>query len=100
MILGNDQNAILRTDSGNEDFRKLIVLLDQDLQVRDGEEHSFYAQFNKIDAIKHTIVAYQKGEPVGCGAIKQFSEHITEIKRMLCVRNFGVRELLEKSLMN
>ena len=44
--------SIIRTDSSNPDFRDLVALLDNDLLIRDGEEHSFYAQFNKLDKIK------------------------------------------------
>ena len=73
---------IIRTDSGNTDFSSLVILLDQDLQVRDGAEHSFYAQFNKIDKINHVVVAYKNQEAVGCGAFKAFSAEETEIKRM------------------
>ncbi|MCC3160436.1 GNAT family N-acetyltransferase [Hymenobacter sp. 15J16-1T3B] len=73
---------LLRTDSDNADFRALVRLLDQDLQVRDGAEHGFYAQFNKVDAIRHVVVAYQDDEPVGCGAFKPFEADSVEIKRM------------------
>lgn len=73
---------LVRTDSDNADFRALVVLLDQDLQIRDGDEHSFYAQFNKIDNIRHVVVAYADGEAVGCGAIKEYAESVAEIKRM------------------
>jgi GNAT superfamily N-acetyltransferase len=60
----------------------LVALLDKDLAVRDGEDHAFYAQFNKVDAIKEVIVAYHDGNPVGCGAIKPFSAIEAEVKRM------------------
>jgi GNAT superfamily N-acetyltransferase len=73
---------ILRTDSSNADFRALVVLLDQDLQIRDGAEHGFYATYNKIDSIAHVVVAYENGTAVGCGAIKRYSEQVVEIKRM------------------
>ncbi|GAB3839655.1 GNAT family N-acetyltransferase [Hymenobacter jeollabukensis] len=73
---------LVRTDSDNPDFRALVRLLDQDLQVRDGAEHSFYAQFNKVDAIRHVVVAYLHDEPVGCGAFKPYDEASVEIKRM------------------
>jgi len=73
---------LVRTNSDNSDFRKLVVLLDQDLQIRDGDEHSFYAQFNKVDKIRQVVVAYQNGEAVGCGAIKEYAEGVAEIKRM------------------
>ena len=73
---------ILRTDSGNQDFVELVKHLDADLAERDGKEHSFYAQFNKIDKIKHVIVAYDDGQPAGCGAIKEYAPAVMEVKRM------------------
>ncbi len=72
----------IKTDSDNEDFRLLVGELDADLQKRDGEEHTFYAQFNKIDHIKHVVVAYVNNEAVGCGAIKEYSTDAVEVKRM------------------
>jgi len=73
---------LIRTNSDDSDFRELVALLDQDLQIRDGDEHSFYAQFNKVDKIRHVVVAYEDGEAAGCGAIKEYAEGVTEIKRM------------------
>ena len=71
-----------RTNSENKDFQKLVEALDADLKIRDGEDNVFYAQFNKITAIKHAIVAYDDDLPVGCGAIKQYTEDTVEVKRM------------------
>jgi len=76
-----------RTNSKNEDFQQLVKELDADLIIRDGEEHSFYDQFNKIDNIKYVIVGYDYEKPVGCGAIKAFDQHIMEVKRMYVVSN-------------
>jgi GNAT superfamily N-acetyltransferase len=73
---------LIRTNSGNRDFVELVKLLDADLAKRDGEEHSFYSQFNKIDKIKHAVVAYENDKPVSCGAIKEFASNIMEVKRM------------------
>lgn len=73
---------LVRTNSENPDFLELVRLLDQDLQIRDGDEHSFYAQFNKVDKIRHVVVAYENGEAVGCGAIKEYADGVAEIKRM------------------
>lgn len=73
---------IIRTDSENTDFRELVRLLDEDLAIRDGADHSFYAQFNKVDAIKNVVVVYQNGEAIGCGAFKKYDEKTVEIKRM------------------
>jgi len=74
--------TLIRTDSDHADFSALVTLLDQDLALRDGDEHAFYAQFNKIDAINEVIVAYQHDLPVACGAIKPFSVTEAEVKRM------------------
>lgn len=73
---------ITRTNSENQDFIDLVKDLDAEMAIRDGEDHSFYAQFNKIDTIKYAVVAYENGRPVGCGAIKEYSPGTVEIKRM------------------
>ena len=74
--------SLLRTNSENTDFVELVKLLDADLAIRDGKDHSFYAQYNKIDNIKHVVVAYENSRPVGCGAIKEYNTYTIEIKRM------------------
>ena len=73
---------MIRTDSTDKDFVELVRYLDADLAIRDGEEHAFYAQYNRIDKIRHVIVAYQDNFPVGCGAIKEYQNEIAEVKRM------------------
>ncbi|MBV9468501.1 MAG: GNAT family N-acetyltransferase [Abitibacteriaceae bacterium] len=73
---------LVRTDSSHADFRELVRLLDEDLSLRDGAAHPFYAQFNTLDAIRHVVVAYEQDRPVGCGAIKRYDETTVEIKRM------------------
>jgi putative acetyltransferase len=73
---------LVRTTSESPDFRTLVQLLDQDLAERDGAEHGFYAQYNKIDLIRHAVIAYQHDEPVGCGAFKEYAPDMVEIKRM------------------
>ncbi|MDM8161769.1 GNAT family N-acetyltransferase [Labilibaculum sp. K2S] len=71
-----------RTNLKNKDFIDLVRLLDSDLAIRDGEAHSFYSQFNKLDQIKYVVLAYEDGKPVGCGAIKEYEPLIVEVKRM------------------
>ena len=73
---------LLRTDSDNADFRELVALLDADLAIRDGAEHAFYAQYNKIDKIRHVVVAYENEKAIGCGAFKEYEPRAAEIKRM------------------
>ncbi len=72
-----------RTDSTNKDFLELVKHLDTDLAIRDGDDHPFYDQFNKLDSIKYTVVAYdESNRAVGCGAIKEFESKTMEVKRM------------------
>jgi len=73
---------IIRTDSHNPGFITLVKELDADLAIRDGDEHPFYAQFNKIDKIKYVVVAYDDDQPIGCGAIKEYAPNTMEVKRM------------------
>ena len=74
--------TFIRTNSDNRDFIELVKLLDADLARRDGNVHSFYAQFNKIDNIKYVVLAYEDGKPLGCGAMKEYGPNIMEIKRI------------------
>jgi len=74
--------SIVRTNSENPDFITLVKLLDADLAKRDGDEHAFYAQFNKLTRIKHAIVLYENEQAIACGAIKEFESDSMEVKRM------------------
>ena len=89
---------LVRTDSSNADFQALVVLLDQDLHVRDGEEHAYYAQFNKIDQIQHVVVAYMNDEAVGCGAFKPYADNTVEIKRMFVCPTFRGQSIAQQVL--
>lgn len=73
---------IIRTSSENQDFIYLVKLLDAELAERDGDDHAFYDQFNSIDGIKHAIILYENGKPMGCGGIKEFELDSMEVKRM------------------
>ena len=91
---------ILRTNTGNEDFVELTRKLDLELAERDGEEHLFYDQFNKIDLLKYAVVAYSDKKSVGCGVMKEHEQNTMEIKRMYVVqhsRGQGIaREILSE----
>ncbi len=73
---------LVRTDSHDPAFVALVNRLDAELAERDREDHPFYAQFNKIDRIRHVVLAFLENLPVGCGAIKEYDEHTAEVKRM------------------
>lgn len=96
-------NNLKRTNSDDIDFINLVVLLDQDLKIRDGEDHTFYNQFNKIDKIKHVIVYYENDIAVGCGAFREKENDIVEIKRMYVkpeYRKRGIAAVVLKELEN
>jgi len=78
---------LTRTNSDNKDFIELVKNLDLELQITDGADHPFYSQFNKIDNIKYVLIAYENEKPAGCGAIKEFSQEIMEVKRMFVLPN-------------
>ncbi len=73
---------IVRTNTENQNFIKLVKNLDAELAKRDGDDHAFYDQFNKVDQIKHVVVLYDNENPIGCGALKEIEPHVMEIKRM------------------
>jgi putative acetyltransferase len=90
-----------RTDASDGNFRSLVALLDADLAVRDGTDHSFYNQFNKIDTIRHVILCYADAKPIACGAFKPFNDDSVEVKRMFILpeyRGQGIGEMLLKVL--
>ena len=93
--------SIVKTDAQNPDFSRLVKFLDKDLAVKDGDDHAFYAQYNKTDAIRHVLVAYQNNIAVGCGAIKEYQPGVMEVKRMFVspdVRGKGIATQLLTTL--
>ncbi|MCU4175315.1 GNAT family N-acetyltransferase [Carboxylicivirga sp. N1Y90] len=92
---------IVRTDADNKDFIKLVKELDSDLAIRDGEDHAFYAQYNKVDQIKNVVIVLEDEKAVACGAIKHFSKNSMEVKRMYTLpaqRGKGLASLVLKEL--
>ncbi len=79
--------SIKRTTAANNDFISLVKLLDKDIKHRDGDEHLFHAQYNKIEHINYVVVAYKNERPVGCGAIRHFDGPTAEVKRMFVSHN-------------
>jgi putative acetyltransferase len=87
-----------RTTSSDNDFQKLVVKLDKDLAIRDGDEHAFYAQFNKTVNIKNVVVAYINEVVVGCGAFKEYDTNTVEIKRMFVEPTFRGKGIAKQVL--
>jgi putative acetyltransferase len=73
---------IQRVAESDEDFLSLVRLFDVELAARDGDDHAFFAQFNKPVGLGGVVVAYFDGEAVGCGALKKYEDGVAEIKRM------------------
>ncbi|MES2747564.1 MAG: GNAT family N-acetyltransferase [Bacteroidota bacterium] len=80
--------STIRTTSNHVDFQNLVVLLDAFLKITDGDDHAFYDQYNKVDAIKNVVVVYFNNEAVGCGAFKEYDSETVEIKRMFVKDTF------------
>jgi GNAT superfamily N-acetyltransferase len=74
--------TIIRTDSSHPHFAPLVKLLDATLAELDGDDHEFYAQFNKTAHLAHVVLACDGETPVGCGAIREIEPGTMEVKRM------------------
>jgi len=90
--------SYIRTNSENKDFQKLAAELDAALRILDGDEHLFYAQLNKTDMLKQAIAAYEDKIPVGCGAIRKYSEDTVEVKRMYVLPGYRGKGIASKIL--
>lgn len=92
-----------RTNSNDKNFQGLVKALDLELSIRDGEDHLFLAELNKTDFLEHVILAYDHDEPVGCGALREYSQDTIELKRMfvpLNKRKQGIASIILAALEN
>jgi putative acetyltransferase len=90
--------TVTRTTSDNQDFEKLLTELDAYLAILDGEDHAFYAQFNKSSALKNAIIVYKNETAVGIGAYKEYDSETVEMKRMYTLREFRGKGIATKIL--
>lgn len=74
--------SVIRTDSNDSYFISLVDELNAWLRIKDGDKHAYYNQFNKIEGIPYVLVAYDNGQPIACGAMKEYDASTVEIKRM------------------
>lgn len=92
---------IHRTNSENIAFVHLVKKLDAYLKIVDGDDHDFYNQYNHINVLKHVVLFYKEGVPVGCGAIKPFDAESMEVKRMYIYPEFrgcGIAQKIVEAL--
>jgi len=87
-----------RNNSEDTDFHALVAKLDADLHIRDGEDHAFFAQFNKIDKIRNVVVFYEDEQAIACGAFKEYADKTVEIKRMFVEPDFRGRGIAARIL--
>ena len=89
------------TDSTNEDFKKLVVQLDQGLYERYQSGQAQYEKYNRLEFINTVVVAYENDQPIGCGAYKVYDDQTVEIKRMFVAeahRGRGISKLILSAL--
>lgn len=94
---------ILRTNSDNKDFRKLVSLLDEDLNGINGDEQADYDKHNVIDFLDTIVLYYAGSNPVACGAFKSYEKGTVEIKRIYVNRDYrgrGISKLIVAELEN
>jgi GNAT superfamily N-acetyltransferase len=91
-------SVFIRKSGSNPDFMNMVFALDRDLYERNGDIQKQYEQYNQIDKIKHAIVVYVNGEPVGCGCFKPFDQTTVEMKRMFIVPEMRGKQLAARML--
>lgn len=72
------------------DFIQLSYELDTYLNIAIGAEskRKKYKQFNQLDTMNYVILAYDEEVPIGCAALRQYSENEIELKRVFVRENF------------
>jgi putative acetyltransferase len=91
-------NILKRVTFENQDFSNLVVLLDADLKIRDGEDHEFYNQINQSAVLKNTIICYENDLAVGCGSFREINPQTVEIKRMYVNPDYRGKGIASKML--
>ena len=89
---------IVRTDSTDQDFKKLILLLDNELIDQYGDKQNYYDRFNKIEECKTVVIAKSNNNPIGCGCFKTLTDDTVEIKRMFVNKNYRRQGISKKIL--
>lgn len=77
-----------RTNSDNNHFLYLVKELDNYLTGINGEDDSFFRQFNSMDKLQNVIVAYFNEMPIASGAFKMHNKTAIEVKRMYVKHEF------------
>lgn len=81
---GMQDMIIKKVEYDNPDFIKLCDELDAFLNIAIGGEskREKYKKFNHLDTMDVVLIAYDNEKPIGCGALRKYSEEETEVKRV------------------
>lgn len=90
--------SVQRTTSDNPDFEKLVLQLDAYLAIVDGDDHAFYAQYNKSNSLKNALICYENGNAIGIGAYKEYDAETAEMKRMFTLAEHRGKGIATKIL--
>lgn len=90
-----NQISLRQVDPNNKDFIRLCSELDSFLDIAIGGEskRDKYKKFNHPDTMDYIIVAYDKEEAVGCGALRKYSDTDVEVKRVFVRESFRGQNL-------
>lgn len=97
-MIPTQPSVYIRKSGNHPDFLTMVQALDEDLYLRNGESQKQYQQYNHVEMVKHAIVVYVDGKPVGCGCFKRFDEQTIEIKRMFVLPEMRGKKLAAKLL--
>ncbi|WP_440069679.1 GNAT family N-acetyltransferase [Tenacibaculum discolor] len=78
----SDKISLERLNSTHESFIRLVLLLDEYLSGINGDQDTFFKEFNTIDKLQYIVVCYLNKVEVGCGAFKRIDDRTVEVKRM------------------
>jgi GNAT superfamily N-acetyltransferase len=89
---------LVRTDSTDQNFKELILLLDNELNDQYGDKQNYYDRFNIIEECKTVVIAKSNNNPIGCGCFKTLTDDTVEIKRMFVNKNSRRQGISKKIL--
>jgi len=80
---------VKRTNAGDPVFKELIVMLDKELRLRNGDAtQDVMDQYNIVDNSFRVVLAYDGDMAIACGSFKEFDKHTVEIKRMFVMPEY------------
>lgn len=90
-----EQIILRQVDCENQDFLMLCEELDIFLNRAIGgeEKREKYKKFNHAETMDYIVIAYDNSEPVGCGALRRYSEEEVEVKRVFVRESYRGRNI-------